>query len=75
MKVTPSIHALRNSHRLGSGHILSQETDLVLCDVPTYTWTRISWVLMGEMKKYLILKIIFQQDPRMKTNSESNPGG
>ena len=75
MKVTPSVHALRNSQRLSNGHILSQETDLVLCDVPTYAWTWIPWVLRVEMKKYLILKIILQQDPCMKTNSESNPGG
>ena len=63
MKVTPSIHALRNSQRLSNGHILSQETDLVLCDVPTYAQTWIPEVLRVEMTKYLILKVTFQQHP------------
>ena len=63
MKVTPSIHALRNRHRLSDGHILRQETELVLGDVPTYTWTWVPWVLRVEMTKYLVLKFTLQQHP------------
>ena len=53
---TPPSCAHGNAHILSSHNRPGLETDLVLCDVPTWAWTYISWVhwvLKGEVPRLI----------------------